>query len=92
MENHPSASSEDVVLTIGGKPWMIHNAQPRIHYMDLTLLVGASVLLFLFMFTGKKRSLDRWEGALFLYYTLVLSGIKLRLYKGKPGGSTYCKY
>jgi len=25
-----------------------------------------SLLLFLFMFTGKKRSLDRWEGLIFL--------------------------
>jgi cation:H+ antiporter len=41
--------------------------------IDLILLIGASVLLFLFMFTGKKRSLDRWEGALFfiIYISFV---------------------
>jgi cation:H+ antiporter len=33
---------------------------------DITVVVIASILLFAYMFTGKKRSLDRWEGALFL--------------------------
>ncbi len=42
---------------------------------DLGVLVGSSLLLFLCMFTGKKRLLDRWEGGLlvilyigYLYY------------------------
>jgi cation:H+ antiporter len=30
--------------------------------IDLGMVILASVLLFVFMFTGKKRSLDRWEG------------------------------
>jgi cation:H+ antiporter len=33
---------------------------------DVALVMGASVLLFVFMFTGKNRKLDRWEGALLL--------------------------
>jgi len=33
---------------------------------DIGVVILASLLLFLFMFTGKKRSLDRWEGLLFL--------------------------
>jgi cation:H+ antiporter len=33
---------------------------------DIGVVVLSSLLLFLFMFTGKKRSLDRWEGAVFL--------------------------
>jgi cation:H+ antiporter len=44
--------------------------------LDTGVVVGASFLLFLFMFTGKKRSLDRWEGIVFvlLYgaYTIYL--------------------
>ena len=34
--------------------------------LDIGAVILASLLLFLFMFTGKKRSLDRWEGAIFL--------------------------
>ncbi len=34
--------------------------------LDIGVVVLASLLLFLFMFTGKKRSLDRWEGIVFV--------------------------
>ncbi len=34
--------------------------------MDIYVLVAASFFLFVFMFTGKKRCLDRWEAILFL--------------------------
>jgi cation:H+ antiporter len=34
--------------------------------IDIVLNIVASLLLFVFMFTGKHRRLDRWEGALFL--------------------------
>ena len=33
--------------------------------LDIGMVVISSLLLFLFMFTGKKRSLDRWEGFIF---------------------------
>lgn len=36
--------------------------------IDLLILIGASVLLFITMFTGKKRSLDRWEAVLFVVF------------------------
>jgi cation:H+ antiporter len=39
--------------------------------LDLAVVILSSLLLFLFMFTGKKRSLDRWEGIVFL----ILYGI-----------------
>ena len=35
-------------------------------FYDLLLNIVASVLLFLFIFTGSGRKLDRWEGAIFL--------------------------
>jgi len=35
--------------------------------LDIGVVILSSLLLFLFMFTGKKRSLDRWEGAIFLF-------------------------
>lgn len=34
--------------------------------IDLLVLMGASLMLFMTMFTGKKRSLDRWEAILFI--------------------------
>ncbi len=34
--------------------------------MDIYLLIGGTLFLFLAMFTGKKKSLDRWEAALLL--------------------------
>ncbi|UCF89970.1 MAG: calcium/sodium antiporter [Desulfobacterales bacterium] len=42
--------------------------QPR-NNSDIGAVILASLLLFVFMFTGKKRSLDRWEGlvSLILY-------------------------
>ncbi len=34
--------------------------------LDIGVVILSSLLLFLFMFTGKKQSLDRWEGLIFL--------------------------
>jgi cation:H+ antiporter len=34
--------------------------------LDIAAVIMSSLLLFLSMFTGKKRSLDRWEGIVFL--------------------------
>ncbi|MCB1194869.1 calcium/sodium antiporter [bacterium] len=38
---------------------------------DILVLVGSSLLLFLFMFTGKRRLLDRWEGVVFIVLYLA---------------------
>ena len=35
-------------------------------YYDLLLNIVASTLLFVFIFTGRGRKLDRWEGLIFL--------------------------
>jgi cation:H+ antiporter len=35
--------------------------------LDIAVAVFSSLLLFFFMFTGKKRSLDRWEGIVFVF-------------------------
>jgi len=45
--------------------------------IDIGMVILASLLLFVYMFTGKKRSLDRWEGAIFIglyvcYITFVI--------------------
>ncbi|HID30570.1 MAG TPA: sodium:calcium antiporter [Desulfobacterales bacterium] len=34
--------------------------------VDIGVVILASLLLFAYMFTGKKRSLDRWEGVIFV--------------------------
>lgn len=48
---------------------------------DLYLLMGGTLLLFLAMFVGKKKSLDRWQAALFLIsylgYTTYLVSLEV---------------
>jgi cation:H+ antiporter len=41
--------------------------------VDLGMVILSSLMLFFFMFTGKKRSLDRWEGivCLILYFGYI---------------------
>jgi len=34
--------------------------------IDIGVVILAELLLFMFMFTGKRRLLDRWEGVIFL--------------------------
>ena len=48
--------------------------------LDIGLLVLANILLFIFMFTGKKHKLDRWEAVLFLgiYAVYIFTLISLR--------------
>ena len=42
--------------------------------LDIAVVILSSLLLFLFMFTGKKRSLDRWEGIIFcLFYGIFVA-------------------
>jgi cation:H+ antiporter len=38
---------------------------------DIFVLVGVTLLLFLFMFTGKRRMIDRWEGGLFILFYII---------------------
>lgn len=35
---------------------------------DIIILIAGTLFLFLYMFTGKKKRLDRWEAALFLLF------------------------
>ena len=39
--------------------------------LDIGMVIFASLLLFLSMFTFKKHSLDRWEGGVFLIFYLI---------------------
>jgi cation:H+ antiporter len=44
--------------------------------IDITVVVGATLVLFMCMFTGKRRMIDRWEGILmvagYIAYTVFL--------------------
>jgi cation:H+ antiporter len=59
-----------VSATIKPLPFSVKNN------IDIGMVILASMLLFFSMFTGKKRSLDRWEGVLFVIvyvaYTVFL--------------------
>jgi cation:H+ antiporter len=53
--------------------------QPKSN-LDIGVVIIASLLLFLFMFTGQKRSLDRWEGIVFVF--LYAGYIAFLIFKG----------
>ncbi|MBN1125992.1 MAG: calcium/sodium antiporter [Sedimentisphaerales bacterium] len=50
---------------------------------DQGVMILGQLLLFLFMFTGKRRKLDRWEGAIFV---LIYVGFLLYQVKKAVGG------
>jgi len=47
---------------------------PTFAIIDLSILLGISFLLFLFMFIGKKHELERWQGVVFvlLYVAYII--------------------
>lgn len=45
--------------------------------VDIAVVILASLLLFIFMFTGKKRTLDRWEAVLFIIIYIAYVGFLL---------------
>jgi cation:H+ antiporter len=45
--------------------------------LEILVLIVASLLLFLSMFTGQRRSIDRWEGVLFVFFYFGFIGYKL---------------
>ncbi|MFC4870949.1 calcium/sodium antiporter [Negadavirga shengliensis] len=48
------------------------------NFMDILLNIVAGILLFIFVFTGKGRRLERWEGLFFLViYVVYLGGLLL---------------
>jgi len=48
---------------------------PALSNLDMGLNIAASALLFTFIFTGKGRAIERWEGAIFcaLYVSYLAS-------------------
>jgi cation:H+ antiporter len=59
-------------------------------HVDVGVMMAASILLFIFMFTGRVRIMDRWEGGLaLLIYALYVTGYLLVpvFSPGVPAGS-----
>ena len=52
------------ILGVGGAFFPIHYSQA--FNFDLIVMGASTIMLFLFMFVGKRNKLDRWEGSLFL--------------------------
>ena len=46
-------------------------------HVDVGVMMAASILLFIFMFTGRVRIMDRWEGVLALLIYALYSGYLL---------------
>jgi cation:H+ antiporter len=44
---------------------------PKFIFLDMAVLLISTILLFLFMFIGKKRILERWQGILFVLGYLI---------------------
>ena len=57
--------------------------------VDMGVMMAASILLFIFMFTGRVRLMDRWEGALaLLIYAFYVAYLLVPLFlPGVPVGS-----
>lgn len=61
-----------ILLLLLGISSLIHPLSYNIQFnTDLSLLILGTIALFIAMFTGRKKKLDRWEAALFV---LIYSG------------------
>jgi cation:H+ antiporter len=58
-------------------------------HVDMGVMTAASIMLFIFMFTGRFRIMDRWEGVLaLLIYTIYIAYLLYPLFSpGVPGGA-----
>ena len=57
--------------------------------VDMGVMMAASILLFIFMFTGRVRIMDRWEGvlALLIYFIYIVYLLFPLFSPGIPSGS-----
>lgn len=60
------------VFLILGASSLIHPIQYNLKFnMDIYLLAGGTIFLFVVMFTGQKKKLDRWEALLLLLFYII---------------------
>lgn len=69
----------NVLLILGTSAVIAPIQVPEGSLIDLSVNLMASALLFLFIFTGKGRRIDRWEGAFF--FLLYLAYLSLLIFK-----------
>jgi cation:H+ antiporter len=65
----------NILLVLGLSSVIIELPFHRSSNRDIGVLLIASLLLFIFMFTLKRRSLDRWEGVVFVVFYFVYMAI-----------------
>ncbi len=46
--------------------------------IDILVLIGTSLILFFFMFMGKRRVIDRWQGAIFLFLYAIYTAFLIK--------------
>jgi cation:H+ antiporter len=63
------------IFNILGISLVVHpvSLQPFSNF-DMILNIFASLLLFIFIFTGKGRRIGMWEGAVFLFLYIIYLG------------------
>jgi cation:H+ antiporter len=61
----------NILLVMGSSSVVYPVKFNRIFNVDIAFVAGSAVFLFLTMFTGKKRKLDRWEAAVLLVVYVI---------------------
>ena len=85
LDNHPSTAAEDVLLTIGGKPWLLNGAQPRIHADGIAYDVRTDVVYYQAL-TG--RTMYRISGAALRQFDISERTLSKRVERvGETGAS-----
>jgi cation:H+ antiporter len=69
----------NIFLVLGTSATVAAVPVPTASNLDLGVVVATSILLFVTMFTGTRRRLDRWEGAVFLLLYLLYLLVTLLL-------------
>ena len=75
----------NILFALGASALARPMAYSPVFNRDIYLLLFGTLLLFTAMFTGKKRTLDRWESAVFL---LLYAGYVVFLIMTEGGGSS----
>lgn len=61
----------NILLVMGSSSVVYPVKFDRLFNFDIAVVAGSAMVLFLTMFTGKKRKLDRWEAAILLVVYVV---------------------
>jgi sugar lactone lactonase YvrE len=85
LQNHPSTSSEDVILKIGGSPWLLNGVSPRVHADGIAYDTSADMVYYQAL-TG--RTMYRISAAWLRHFDLSELVIETKVKTvGKTGAS-----